>query len=75
MNILHEFSRACLSVKFDQKLISTNVIDALIVIFILRGPPAFIRLDNHPDFIAQAVRDWIAAVGAKTSYIKTGSPR
>ena len=29
---------------------------------------------NGPEFIAQAVRDWIAAVGAKTAYIEPGSP-
>ena len=38
------------------------------------GCPAFIRSDNGPEFIAQAVRDWIAAVGAKTAYIEPGSP-
>ena len=27
-----------------------------------------------PEFIAQALRDWIAAVGAKTAYIEPGSP-
>jgi transposase InsO family protein len=27
-----------------------------------------------PEFIAQKVRDWIAAVGAKTAYIAPGSP-
>ena len=30
--------------------------------------------DNGPEFVAQAVRDWIAAVGAKTAYIEPGSP-
>ena len=34
----------------------------------------FIRSDNGPEFVAQAVRDWIAAVGAKTAYIEPGSP-
>jgi len=43
-------------------------------LFILRGVPAFIRSDNGPEFIAQAVRDWIGAVGAKTAYIEPGSP-
>jgi transposase InsO family protein len=50
------------------------VIDALIDLFIMRGSPAFIRSDSGPEFIAQAVRDWIAAVGAKTAYIEPGSP-
>jgi len=42
-------------------------------LFILRGVPAFIRSDNGPEFIAQAVRDWIAAVGAKAPCIVPGS--
>lgn len=50
------------------------MIDALTDLIILRGSPAFIRSDNGPEFIAQAVRDWIAAVGAKTAYIEPGSP-
>ena len=29
---------------------------------------------NGPEFIAEAVRDWIKAVGAKTAYIEPGSP-
>jgi len=36
--------------------------------------PGHIRSDNGPEFVAQAVREWIAAVGAKTAYIEPGSP-
>ena len=43
-------------------------------LFILRGIPAHIRSDNGPEFIAKALRDWIAAVGASTAYIEPGSP-
>ena len=32
-------------------------------------------MDNGPEFIAQNVRDWIKAVGAKTAHIEPGSPR
>ncbi|MDC3222258.1 IS3 family transposase [Planktomarina sp.] len=74
LNILDEFSRECLAIKVDRKLNSTNVIDALTDLFIMRGFPAFIRSDNSPEFIAQAVREWIAAVGAKTAYIEPDSP-
>ena len=63
-----------MAIKVDRKLNSTNVIDALTDLFILRGAPALIRSDNGPEFIAQAVRDWIAAVGTKTAYIEPGSP-
>ena len=74
LNILDEFSRECLTIRGRRKLNSTDVIDALTDLFIIRGVPAFIRSDNGPEFIALAVRDWINAVGAKTAYIEPGSP-
>ena len=43
-------------------------------LFILREPPAFTRSDNGPEFVAEAVRDWIAAVGSQIAYIVPGSP-
>ncbi len=63
-----------LMIRVDRKLNSTNVVDALTDLFILRGAPEYIRSDNGPEFIAQSVRDWIAAVGARTAYIAPGSP-
>ena len=57
-----------------RKLNSGDVIDALSDLFTMRGVPAYIRSDNGPEFGAQAVQDWIAAVGAKTAYIEPGSP-
>ena len=61
-------------IRVKRKLNSTDVVDALTDLFILRGPPTFIRSDNGPEFAAQKVRDWIAAVGAKTAFIEPGSP-
>jgi transposase InsO family protein len=39
-----------------------------------RGAPEHIRSDQGPEFIAKAVRDWIAAVGTKTAFIEKASP-
>jgi transposase InsO family protein len=74
LNILDEHSRECLAIRVKRKLNSTEVIDALTDLFILRGVPAYIRSDNGPEFIAEAVRNWIKAVGAKTAFIEPGSP-
>ena len=74
LNIIDEFTREALAIRVDRKLNSIDVVDALTDLFILRGPPAYIRSDNGPEFIAQKVRDWIGAVGAKTAYITPGSP-
>ena len=73
-NAEREFSRECLAIKAERELNSTDVIDVLADLFILRGPPAYIRSDNGPEFVAQAVRDWIEAVGARAAYIEPGSP-
>jgi putative transposase len=61
-------------IRADRKLNSTDVVDALTDLFILRGPPEFIRSDNGAEFIAKKVRAWIGAVGAKTAFIEPGSP-
>jgi len=74
LNLIDEFTRECLAIRVDRRLRSTDVIDVLSDLFILRGVPDHIRSDNGPEFIAKAVREWIAAVGAKTAYIEPGSP-
>jgi transposase InsO family protein len=61
-------------IRVKRKLNSTDVVDALTDLFILRGPPEFIRSDNGAEFIAKKVRAWIGAVGAKTAFIAPGSP-
>ena len=74
LNIIDEFTRECLAIKVNRKLNSRDVIDALSDLFLQKGIPKFIRSDNGPEFIAQAVRDWITLVGSKTVYIEPGSP-
>jgi transposase InsO family protein len=74
LNVIDEFTRECLAIRVSRRLNATDVIDVLSDLFILRGVPAYVRSDNGPEFIAKAVRDWIAAVGARTAYIEPGSP-
>ncbi|NOC46453.1 IS3 family transposase [Ruegeria sp. HKCCD7559] len=74
LNVIDEYSRECLAIRVDRKLNSSDVIDVLSDLFIMRGVPSYIRSDNGPEFIAVAVQDWINAVGAKTAYIEPGSP-
>jgi putative transposase len=74
LNLIDEDTRECLAIRVDRKLNSVDVVDVLSDLFILRGVPGHIRSDNGPEFVATAVRAWIAAVGAKTAYIEPGSP-
>ena len=72
--IIDEFTRESLAIRVARKLKATDVIEALCDLFVSRGIPAHIRSDNGPEFVAVALREWIAAVGAKTAYIEPGSP-
>jgi putative transposase len=57
-----------------RKLNSTDVVDSLTDLFILRSTTESIRSDNGVELIAGKVRDWIEAVGAKTAFIEPVSP-
>ncbi|UTH50272.1 IS3 family transposase (plasmid) [Loktanella salsilacus] len=74
LNIIDEFTKEALVIRVKRRLNSTDVVDALTDLFILRGPPEYIRSDNGAEFIAKKVRAWIGAVGAKTAFITPGSP-
>ncbi len=67
LNVVDEFTHECLAIRVARKLKTTDVIDALSDLFILRGMPEHIRSDNGPEFIAKAVQTWISAVGARTA--------
>jgi putative transposase len=74
LNVLDEFTHECLAIRIARKLRAIDVIDILSDLFILRGVPGHIRSDNGPEFVAEAVQQWITAIGAKTAYIERGSP-
>jgi transposase InsO family protein len=38
------------------------------------GVPKHIRSDNGPEFVARAVRSWLARLGVQTLFIEPGSP-
>ena len=50
--------------QIEKRLNSMDVIDRPTGLCIIQGVPAYIRSDNGPEFIAQAVRQWIKDVGA-----------
>ena len=55
-------------------LSSEDVLAVLADLCVRRGPPAYIRSDNGPEFTARAVRRWLARVDVQTLFIEPGSP-
>ena len=72
--VVDEVTREALAIRVEHKLSSAEVLETLAELMLERGVPEHIRSDNGPEFVAQSVRDWITAVGAKTAYIEPGSP-
>jgi transposase InsO family protein len=74
MPIVDEFSRECLTIEVERSITAEDVVRTLAALFERRGEPSFIRSDNGPEFIAQAVKRWLEVWGVKTLYIEPGSP-
>ena len=72
--ILDEHTRECLALEVESSITAADVVRILEGIVDERGAPEFIRSDNGPEFIAKAVKTWIAERGMKTLYIEPGSP-
>jgi transposase InsO family protein len=72
--MLDEHTRECLGMTVARKITSEDVLEHISDLFLLRGIPEHIRLDNGPEFTAKAVRNWLHSIGVKTLYIQPGSP-
>jgi transposase InsO family protein len=69
-----EYTRECLALEVERGLTSREVIETLRYVFEVRGTPKFIRSDNGPEFIAQALRNWLTESGVETLYIEPEAP-
>lgn len=74
MPVVEEYTRECLASPTECSITAEQVIQTLAYLFATRGAPAYIRSDNGPEFIAEAVKEWLASSGVETLYIEPGSP-
>ena len=56
--LVDAYTREYLSLDVARRLRSDAVLARLAQLFVERGPPAYLRSDNGPEFTATAVRDW-----------------
>ena len=75
LNVVDEFTREALAIEVERSIDADRVVATLDRIVIERGgPPAFVRFDNGPEFIAYAVADWCRFNDVGTCFIDPGSP-
>lgn len=73
-NLIDEYTRECHCIHADRAIKATDVLRVLKEAIDHHGPPAYIRSDNGPEFIAKAIQNWLAAHRIKTIYIDPGCP-
>ncbi len=72
--VVDEYTRECLALEVARPFTSQDVLGVLQYLFVVRGRPAHIRSDNGPEFVAKAVRRWLAQAEVGTLFIAKGSP-
>ena len=74
LTVLDEYTRQALAVTVATRMGAEEVLEALYPLLLRHGRPEYIRSDNGPEFIAQAMQDWLTRVGIKPIRIYPGSP-
>ena len=74
LTIGDDFTRECLAIEVATSLPSERAIAVLARLVAQHGAPQFLRSDNGPEFIAHAVKVWLASKQTQTYYIDPGSP-
>ena len=74
LTVVDEYTRQCLAIVVERRITSHDVLMTLADLFLTYGVPEHIRADNGPEFVAAAVREWLAELGVTTLFIEPGSP-
>lgn len=74
LTVMDEFTREGLAIAVDSSMPAERVIEVLKRLVEEHGTPAYLRSDNGPEFIALALRLWLAGQEVQTLYIAPGSP-
>jgi putative transposase len=74
LNIIDDYNRECLAITIDTTLNSKRVIGQLEQLVGWRGKPQRIRVDNGPEFIADALAEWAKGKEIEIKFIEPGKP-
>jgi len=58
--VVDEFTRERLETYVDSSIPAAKVIEILAFLFLLHGQLAYLRNDNGPEFVGQAIQQWLA---------------
>jgi len=74
LTVIDEYTRECLAIDVAGSIRSKRVIEVLSRLVSMHGAPLFMRSDNGPEFVSQAILEWIAGAGIATVLNDPGKP-
>lgn len=74
LTVIDEYTRECLAIDVAGSIRSKRVIEVLARLVSVHGAPLFMRSDNGPEFVSQAILKWIAGAGIATVLNDPGKP-
>ena len=74
LTVIDEFTRECLAIDVAGSIRPGHVIEVLARLISQHGAPRFLRPDNGPEFVSQAILEWLAKEKIETAHIDPGKP-
>ncbi|MCY4747511.1 IS3 family transposase [Pelomonas sp. UHG3] len=74
LTVIDEYTRECLPIDVARSIRSKRVIEVLSRLVSVHGAPLFMRSDNGPEFVSQAILEWIASSGIAMVLNDPGKP-
>ena len=74
LTIVDEYTRECLAIDVAGSIRSNRVVEVLSHLISERGAPAFLRSDNGPEFVSQAILRWTVEQHIQTALIDPDKP-
>jgi putative transposase len=73
-NIVDEHTREALAMRVGRTCTADDLVEVLAGLVAARGAPEHLRMDNGPELLAWALRDYCRLSGTRTTYIEPGAP-
>jgi putative transposase len=74
LTVIDEFTRECLAIDVAGSIRSDRVIEVLARLISDNEAPRYLRSDNRPEFVSNAILDWLWQNDVQTALIDPGRP-
>jgi putative transposase len=74
LTVIDEFTRECLAIDVAGSIRSKCVIEVLARLIAAHGAPCYRRSENGPEFVSQAILEWLTGERIETALIDPGKP-